>query len=224
MSPNKRHKFAFDWDGTLVDCRARQVAVLASVWSRAGKFREMDLELCWQWKREGMNTLQALIKTGVPENKAVEMAAQWKQEVEQPQWLVQDVVFPGALPALTKVVAEGFCVIVVTARMNPDNVQRQVSQSILSGVIDDVLVVDPAFASEQKAVVLKQQNAMTFIGDSESDFQAARLSGVLFAGVGCGQRSLACLKKFGAAPLFASTQEATDHLLVRVANNYPLIH
>lgn len=218
MSLNKRRKFAFDWDGTLVDCRARQMAVLASVWNHVVKCGKLDLESCWQLKREGMSTLQALLKIGATGKNALEVAAKWKREIEQPQWLEYDAVLPESLAALTKAVANGFSVVVITARTNPGNVQKQISSSCLSSMIDDVHVVEPACASEQKATVLKQQKVKAFVGDSESDFQAAQRAGVLFAGVVCGQRSLSCLENLGVAPLFAGTLEATNDLLVRAAN------
>ena len=147
------------------------------------------------------------------------MADQWQREIEQPQWLEYDIVLPEGFAALTKAGENGFSVAVITARTNPVNAKKQISTSSLSNLIDDIHVVEPACASEQKASVLKQQNVKAFVGDSESDFQAAQRAGVLFAGVGCGQRSLNYLKSLGVAPLFANTLEATNDLLVRAANS-----
>ena len=221
MSPTKKPVFAFDWDGTLVDCRARQLAVLASILNELAATRRFDLESIWQCKREGMNTCQALQSLGLSNTEAAIVSERWQQEIEQPRWLEHDAVLPDAYAALEKTVVSGFFVVVMTARAHPLNVQNQIAGSVLSRLIGAVEVVSPDHAVEEKAAGLCQLEAQAFIGDSESDFKAAELAKVSFAGVGCGQRSLSCLTKLGVTPLFPDTFSATVHLLNRVASIKP---
>jgi phosphoglycolate phosphatase-like HAD superfamily hydrolase len=217
MLRDKSPKFGFDWDGTLVDCRNRQTAVLDAIWKELGIGEPLDLDSCWNLKREGLSTFQALLRLGVAEKTASSVATRWKLEIEQPKWLAHDTTLPEGLAGVEKAASSGYSIVVVTARTNQSNVRQQIAGSPFANIIDEIFVVDPTEVGKQKAEVLGAQNMKAFVGDSESDFQAARKAGVFFCGVTSGQRSRKFLEAHGVGPLFENTLDATNHALEHFA-------
>jgi hypothetical protein len=84
---------ALDFDGTLVDCEARQMAVLSAVSLRQGI--SVDLNSVWKFKRSGLNTRDALISTGISTSRSVALQSAWLSEIENTGWLSLDQLFPG---------------------------------------------------------------------------------------------------------------------------------
>ena len=218
MSYSKQLTIGFDWDGTLVGCKAKQLAVLAKVWAESFQPAGLDLELFWQLKREGLNNLEALAKFQISEEMAQLLAMKWIHEIEQPQWLALDIVSYEGIAALQKWNAFGYSVIIITARSCSENVIAQISNSCLASLIADVAVVEPRMAADPKAEIIRSRRVMAYIGDTESDFSAAQRAGVLFAGVSCGQRSLNRLAQMGVKPVFPDPLHATQYLLPLVSH------
>ncbi|HEX8101730.1 MAG TPA: hypothetical protein VF533_03890, partial [Solirubrobacteraceae bacterium] len=73
----------FDLDGTLLDCRARQVALARHV---AGA--RLDDDRFWAAKRAGATTADALAAQGFGDARA--LAARWVELVERDEWLALD--------------------------------------------------------------------------------------------------------------------------------------
>jgi phosphoglycolate phosphatase-like HAD superfamily hydrolase len=78
----------------------------------------------------------------------------------------------------------------------------------INDLFAQVHVVQPVQASEQKAVRLKLIAAQCFIGDTESDFHAARAAEVPFYAVTTGQRNESYLRSQGMTQLFSTLQDA----------------
>jgi phosphoglycolate phosphatase-like HAD superfamily hydrolase len=212
MFLNKRNWFAFDWDGTLVDCRERQVAVLSDVIPRVSR-ASLDLGAWWQRKTEGMTTHQSLVAGGMTPADASAVANLWVAEVEDERWLELDMVYPQAQAALGSVVAHGFLPVVLTARKRSEGVRSEILKSSIGRLVEETWVVDPVDAADHKAHLLLQNKVNVFIGDSESDFFAARAANAIFGGISSGQRSATYLTSAGVPRIFSDVLGAVTALI-----------
>jgi phosphoglycolate phosphatase-like HAD superfamily hydrolase len=199
---------ALDVDGTLLDCRARQVAVARRVAGAA-----FDDDLFWTAKRNGAATAPALMAAGLSEHAAREAAAAWRAAIEDDEWLALDGLLPGALRALDALGAERMPVVLLTARRRPEAVRLQLERLGLLERVDALLVVDPARPVPAKAAHLRRMRARGFVGDTESDAAAAARAGVPFVAVGSGQRSTAFLAAHGVDRVTDGVGEAVAALV-----------
>ncbi|HEX3720175.1 MAG TPA: hypothetical protein VH595_19670 [Verrucomicrobiae bacterium] len=212
MSFVKRSWFAFDWDGTLVDCRGRQTAVLRDVLSRISGV-SIDPDAWWRRKTEGLSTHQALIEAGIIPTVASAVTNSWVAEVENENWLELDVVHPQALPALEVVLAHGFSPVVITGRRNAEGARSQILKSSIGRLVGEIWVVNPVGAASLKGEFLTQNKVNVFVGDTESDFFAAQAANAIFGGVSSGQRSANYLSSVGVARIFSDVHAAVTALI-----------
>lgn len=182
---------ALDLDGTLIDAKLRQVELARFHLARSGM--ELDGELFWAKKREGATTRAALEAMGIW--CAAEVAAGWGRDIESREWLARDVWLPGVWSLLERLRERGVRVRVVTARQDELAVREQVAVLGLTALVNEVAVVDPRRAAVEKAVHL--EGVALFVGDSESDAEAAALAGVPFVAVATGVRSRGFLERLG---------------------------
>jgi phosphoglycolate phosphatase-like HAD superfamily hydrolase len=192
---------ALDLDGTLLDCRRRQVELARHV------APALDGRRFWAAKRMGATTRAALAAQGIEDETA---AAAWSAAIEDPEWLRLDAVLPGAVAAVERARAAAREPLVLTARRDAAAVREQVSRS---GLPARVLVVDPRRAAPEKAAALRELAAVGLVGDTESDAAAAREAGVAFAAVGSGQRDPRFLEERGIRPVYDGVLAAVTALL-----------
>jgi len=181
---------AIDLDGTMVDCRERQVALAAAL------VPALDRARFWADKRDGATTRVAFERQGVPA--AGGLAARWAATIEDDHWLVLDEPLPRVAEALRLLRERSFRLVVVTARRRAAAVERQLDRLGLLAAVDALEVVDPHIASARKALLLRAHAAEVLIGDTESDAAAAATAGVRFLAVATGQRSREYLVAHGA--------------------------
>jgi phosphoglycolate phosphatase-like HAD superfamily hydrolase len=186
---------AVDLDGTILDARRRQVAVAeaALLTVRCGR---LDGEEFWRAKRRGATTAQAFREVGIDRTAATEADRWWREHIERAKWLEFDRPLPGALPALARLRRDGWTVLVLTARGNRAGARRAF-RSLELGSRALCIVVNPERAALEKAEVLSSSAAVWYVGDSETDHQAAVAAAVPFAAVSTGQRDAAFLEALG---------------------------
>jgi phosphoglycolate phosphatase len=190
---------ALDLDGTLIDARRRQLAVLAKALTDL-ELPPVPPELFWGRKRGGETTVEALIALGVDDGEASAVAARWVERIEEEGELAGDFLLPGVEETLVDLATRGVRPVVVTARAHPDRVRDQFATLGLDRWCDGLHVVDPSQAAEQKATTLRELGAAAYVGDTESDARAASLTAIPFAAVSTGQRSPTFLTAAGLRP------------------------
>jgi phosphoglycolate phosphatase-like HAD superfamily hydrolase len=206
-SSTRRPPLAVDLDGTVLDPRPRQLAVLASLLESERTSGPVDLDRLWELKREGSTTEAALVALGVSDQAAGGLARRWAAEVEDPRWLRLDRPLPGAAETLRELAQSVGPPVLLTARRHPDRVRDQLASLGLDRWCGELRVVSPDSAAEEKAEQLRSLRCRGFVGDTESDAEAAELAGVPFAAVATGQRSPRFLAALG-VPVFDSLPEA----------------
>lgn len=210
-SSTSRGPLALDLDGTLVDPKPRQVAVIGSLLVGEPGAESVDVEELWSLKRDGLTTREALVRLGVDAALGAELADRWAHSVEEPRWLRLDRLLPGVADALSRLAATGTRPVVLTARRHEDRVRGQAASLGLLRWCSELMVVSPDFAAEEKAAKLASLRCRAFIGDTESDAKAAELVRVPYAAVTTGQRSGAFLRS-RKLPVFDSLDQALRDL------------
>ena len=201
-------KLALDLDGTLITAEERQSWLLRAVAAR------YDLQLCpqtvWGLKRAGSSNASVLAALDIEEPLADLIDAAWRAEIESVYWLGLDRPFDDTVPCLRALLDRGYELHLITARRNSCHLQLQLRRLNLPAYFESVTCVDPADAPRQKSRRLMEIDPVGFIGDSESDFSAARQADVEFYAVSTGQRSEALLRSAGVAHVYPSLGELQE--------------
>ena len=188
-----KRRIAFDLDGTLLDSRKRHEIVMDDVLKKHSfKFDACGLV---SFKADGYNNIDWLLSKGVSEDVAKDINAEWISLIEKDEILKTDVLYPKVIDVLKTLCKEND-LFLVTARKNKDNAYEQVNQLGVEQFFSGVFVVDSCRETPMlKAKVLTKCRADCFIGDTESDYEAAKIAGCGFKAVSYGFRSEVYLRK-----------------------------
>lgn len=169
---------AFDFDGTLLDSRARHEIVMSDVLRANGI--DMDVSGLVEFKRAGANNVDFMVSRGMDAAAARRIQSQWVARIERDEYLQHDVLYPDAIKMLDDYGARGD-LILITARANAAGLQSQIDKFNLRGRFRDIYVVAPGpSASPAKAEILSRVHAVCMIGDTASDADAAKTAGTKF--------------------------------------------
>lgn len=179
---------AFDFDGTIVDCSKRQIAAaeraLLEVYETPCK-----LPRFWEAKRTGATTLGALIISGIHPDVAKNVDAVWRSIIESDTLLAIDRPFPRIISTLSRLKEQGTQLYLLSARKRPEALLNQLETLNLANQFVEISVVDPQLVIQEKSQKLLSWKPDLYVGDSETDAEAAELSDTRFASVSSGQRS-----------------------------------
>lgn len=186
----------FDLDGTLITCENKQKYVLYSILSR---FSDLNLEIIDEWwtlKRNGYNTESALSKIGTPNAKTI--SNEWRKTIEDFTWCYLDKPFNDTIQALKSIKENNdIKIFILTARKSKLQPLQAIYRFGLSSLIEDIVIVNPLNAVNEKSFFLSNCKPVMFIGDTESDYEASINSDTRFVALSRGQRSNDFLKKSG---------------------------
>lgn len=203
---------AFDLDGTLLDCRPRQVELAADL-LRERCLPPLDEVRFWAIKRSGATTRLALQALLPDRATADAIAADWHDRIESAAWLELDQPLPGVVACLDDLLEKGFELSMLTARTNRQGVDATIDRLGWRHIFSRIKVVAAESASSQKATVLSHWKPIAFVGDTESDAVAASLAGVPFVGLSTGQRDATWLAEQGVRQCFPNLNTAITHAL-----------
>ncbi|MGG2043159.1 HAD family hydrolase [Burkholderia gladioli] len=179
---------ALDFDGTLVDCKAKQIYALRCALDRH-KVSFDAVEAFWNAKRSGAPTIAALQQHGLTPADAAAVSVTWIDLVETPRACEQDKLFPGVLDALDDL-APHARLMVLSARRDPKILENQLRELGLAAYLSAWETVSPGKgAAAAKAARLGTLGARFFVGDTESDLAASSAAKVPFYLLSTGQRN-----------------------------------
>ena len=170
-------KIVFDLDGTLLDSRQRHVILLNDILNKY----KINLQLSDYLidKRNGINTFNYLIKKNIDQNIAKKIKNEWCSKIESLEYLKYDKLYDYAFCLLDEF--SNCEKILLTARCNKENLYKQIIKLELDRFFFEVFVVkSDGDAYLKKSKILKELNADLFIGDTKSDYFAAKLSNTDF--------------------------------------------
>lgn len=196
---------AFDLDGTLIAAEARQALLLRAVARRYGV--EIDPKQVWQTKRSGRSNRQLLTEMALDHDMIEAVVKGWLHEVETTYWLSLDIPFADTFEVLEAVASLTGRPVLITARQNERLMRQQIMQSGLDDFFSEIYCVRPTHAAPDKAKILGKLAVKGFVGDSESDLNAAQNANVPFYGVSTGQRCKSFLISRGGQRVYSGLSE-----------------
>lgn len=200
-----------DFDGTLVSCWPKQLSCLR--YSARTLGLELEINKIYDDKRNGMNNHLALSRQNISLDHISKIDAFWRGNIEDRKFLDYDKLFPGYVDMLAYLNSK--CDLhLISARSRPNNLIQQIDRLRISKFFKTINAVSPSNSSQQKAVVIEGLGLRTYVGDTESDFQACKLAGTRAMLVYSGQRSSHYLLKTCSVPaypnLFSLAAEVLD--------------
>jgi phosphoglycolate phosphatase-like HAD superfamily hydrolase len=166
----------FDLDGTLLDVSVRHHHVYSAVCTALGG-RPLERAEYWQLKRQGVAWADILAPSGLTPDEFTTFDTRFREQIELPENLGFDTLFPTAIPLLTRV-AGHHCVL-ASLRSSATALRAQL----------DVLEMQPFFAATDSAFpdgepasvvkarlirkLMPTETRAAVIGDTEADVAAA---------------------------------------------------
>ncbi|SPK02055.1 putative haloacid dehalogenase-like hydrolase (plasmid) [Methylorubrum extorquens DM4] len=175
-----------DFDGTLVSCWPKQLSCLRTAARLLGL--ELQVNRIYNDKRNGMNNRTALSRQNISADHISKIDEFWMDNIEDQKFLNYDIIFPGYTDMISYLQSK--CDLhLISARSHPNNLIRQIEQLRISKSFKTINVVSPSKSSKQKAAIIEELGLKTYVGDTESDFEACKLAKARAMLVHSGQRS-----------------------------------
>lgn len=196
-----KNKIAFDLDGTLLDSRKRHEIVMKEVLKNHSV--ELDVSDLVSFKSYGNNNIEWLLSKNVSENEAKEINKEWISLIENEEYLKNDVLYPDVIKVLKNLSKEND-LFLITARNNKANVVSQIRNLGIAQYFKNIYVVSSSFGTAAlKSEKLRENFINIFIGDTESDYEAALIADCKFEAVSYGfrnkvyweKRNINCIEK-----------------------------
>ncbi len=204
---HKQQVIVFDFDGTLVTCENKQKYALLSILNRNSIIEPELLEKWWKLKREGFSSADALNDLNIPGAESI--AEEWARIIEDFQFALLEKPFSDTIETLDLIKNSNFETIILSARRHKLQLMQTIYRYGFDQYIDDIIITSPIKAASRKAAYLNMIRPYLFIGDTESDFQAAKESNTPFIALSRGQRSYSFLNRAG---------------INKIANNLNFLH
>lgn len=169
-----------DVDGTLLDSNARHVTLLRDLLQQKGYEWPVAAPDYMAYKADGHNTRSWLKLAGFSQEEACDLAGQWQAQIETPFYLNLDKPYPDAVPFLQELKRLHMRVVLISARKNAEMLRAMLQDLGVLPLVDELLVVSPLHAAEEKAARLQPSVVPgdIMVGDTEADFLAAQQLGI----------------------------------------------
>ena len=201
---------ALDFDGTLVDCKTKQLACLRDGAHRMGV--DLDEEKIWELKRCGHSNDSALTQINLDSDVISEIKNYWRAQIETEKYISYDKLHDDVLCTL-KSLSLKTKLYIISARKNSCILINQVEQLSISNFFSGIYVVNPENVVDQKANILKQTGSACYFGDTEHDDTAARRVNRPAYVVSNGQRSPEFLAQRNVPLVYPTLSKASEAML-----------
>lgn len=161
-----------DLDGTLIDSKARHISVLQMVFDEF-LIKNTSVNDFVQYKSNGFSTkdyLENILQ--ITPVTAEKISLRWMELIEVNEEIAKDVWYEDALSFLTFLKKNKYYVIVVSARKNKDGLLKFIEKSQINDLLDEIIVVSPVEAKENKEKYILQslRDINIVVGDTEADY------------------------------------------------------
>ena len=206
-----KKRIAFDFDGTLLDSRIRHEMVMSDVLKKHGII--LDASDLVSFKAEGLNNIAWLLSKGIAKDVAKSINLEWVSLIENEDYLKSDILYPDTLELLDCLSKENGLYL-VTARNNKEGALKQINELSIHQYFTKIVIVDSnSESSALKARNLSEIEADVFVGDTESDYEAALTAHCEFKALSGGFRSEAYWGKKGLQSVYKNAMECLQFLL-----------
>lgn len=184
-----------DLDGPLLDGKQRHYFCYRNIMKKYG-FEPISIDQYWKLKRRKFGSSE-LLKLSGAEAIYDDFRYEWIKIIESPAALALDMLQPGVAACLQGWKDNKIRLILVTMRKNKIGLEQQLDILGLRVFLDRILVCDHAAGGAGKAAAVldmwSSDNIMVrdavWIGDTEADWQAAKVLGCPVILVSNGLRS-----------------------------------
>lgn len=183
-----------DLDGPILDGRLRHYQCYSDILSERG-FVPMTIDRYWEMKRQRVDRHKQLAVSGAEEIYDKYLSI-WLSRIEEKEYLQLDNLQPGAVQKIREWKASGLNLLLITMRNNKNNLFWQLGLFELLPLFERVVAVGNTEIAGDKAEAIvsyveeADRDSILWIGDTETDINAARLIGVKVCAVSCGLRTL----------------------------------
>jgi phosphoglycolate phosphatase len=182
----------FDLDGTLLDVSARHHHVYAAVCTSL-QGQPLERAAYWELQRSGADLPEILLASGLSPEGFEEFKTRFREQIELPESLGFDLLFPATTPVLTRL-ATTHRLTLVSLRSSVTALRAQLAVFALTPFFEMIETSadgdDPAF---EKARLIRRmvppEDPAVVIGDTEADVMAASALGYLSIAVASGIRN-----------------------------------
>ena len=183
---------AFDFDGTLLDSRARHRLVLNDILETFNI--KLDTSDLIEFKRNGKNNIEYLLSKNIDSKLASKIQNLWIENIEKDEYLNSDILYPETIDLLEKYSRDND-LILITARNNKKGLHNQIDKYDLKKYFKEIFVVNSGKNTiYDKSLILKEQSAIIFIGDTISDKKSADNANIKFIHLDSGFHSQKYIK------------------------------
>jgi phosphoglycolate phosphatase len=171
----------FDLDGTLLDVSVRHHHVYSTLCASFDA-DALDLATYWRLRRLRAGWPQILAASGLAPERFEAFEAAFDAQIELPENLGFDVLYPAALPLLTKVAAHHVCVL-VALRTSAPALRAELGVLALRPFFESIETAsgrgEPAFKVRSGLIrtMVPADTPAIVIGDTEADVMAASALG-----------------------------------------------
>ena len=185
-------KLFLDFDGPILDNRAKYAAIYRELLKEAGGVPLPD-DAYWSLKRARVSETDILARSGVAAEQRPRYLQRRQACIEDFRFLQLDRVWPGVRHWLCTQAAD-YELILVTLRKRRNTLLQQLGDLDLLDAFDVILSEDDndgssAVKTRLMAPYVDARESCLLIGDTESDIQAAKSSGIVSVGLTCGIRT-----------------------------------
>jgi phosphoglycolate phosphatase len=190
-----------DFDGTLVDVRERHYDTYRSTTEALGG-RPLGPDGYWTRKRRGRGWAGILAASRIAAGAERRFVERFVAEIETPERLRLDRLFPGALEALTALRRRGDSLVLLSLRRSASRLDQQLAWLGIAGEFDRVRTGHSQPSGQRDKLQLIRELGIrppaAVVGDTEADVLAARELGLPSIAVASGLRDRSYLERLGA--------------------------
>lgn len=180
-----KQRIIIDFDGTIVDTRARQFQLFCEL----SGISSLGLETYWDLKRSGVSTATLLQTRFAFDSYDISVfRRRWLSAIEDPSLLEMDTLFSGSFEALRRLSASYDCV-VLSGRQSLGLLIHQIGELGIGSFFEGVLVTEGKVSKDAVARQAGLTLNLALIGDSGEDILAAQRLGAVSVGALSGASS-----------------------------------